>query len=256
MNTTPFGYLALVLHAHLPYVRHPEYKDSLEEHWLFEAITETYIPLLQVYTNLIKENIDFRITMSLTPTLISMLRDPLLQERYVKHLNKMIELAEKEIIRTKFEPAANAVAKMYRGKLVDAAGIFDYMFQRDIVKGFKDIQDAGKLEIITCGATHGFFPLDPSGISVNAQVKTAVDHYYRVFEKRPKGIWLPECGYRPGDDEILKRHGIEFFFTDTHGILYGKPRPNYGVFAPVYCPSGVAAFGRDLESSKQVWSAK
>jgi 1,4-alpha-glucan branching enzyme len=73
--------------------------------------------------------------------------------------------------------------------------------------------------------------------------------------RRPLGIWLPECGYYPGVDEILKEAGIRYFFTDTHGILHASPRPKYGVFAPVYCPSGVAAFGRDVESSKQVWSA-
>src|ERR1039458_7758579 len=89
------GYLALVLHAHLPYVRHPEYEDSLEENWLFEAITETYVPLFLMMEGLIEDRIDFRLTFSLTPTLASMLLDPLLQERYLKKLERTIELAEK-----------------------------------------------------------------------------------------------------------------------------------------------------------------
>jgi 1,4-alpha-glucan branching enzyme len=66
---------------------------------------------------------------------------------------------------------------------------------------------------------------------------------------------LPECAYQPGDDEILKEAGLKYFFTDSHGILHGTPRPKYGVFAPVYCKSGVACFARDMESSKQVWSS-
>ena len=33
------GALSIVLHAHLPYVRHPEYPEFLEEDWLYEAIT-------------------------------------------------------------------------------------------------------------------------------------------------------------------------------------------------------------------------
>jgi len=74
----PQGYLAIVLHAHLPYVRHPEYEDPLEENWLYEAITETYIPLFLVLENLLQDGIDFRLTVSLTPTLASMLLDPLL----------------------------------------------------------------------------------------------------------------------------------------------------------------------------------
>jgi 1,4-alpha-glucan branching enzyme len=92
--------------------------------------------------------------------------------------------------------------------------------------------------------------------SVRAQVKVAVSHYEGVFGRKPRGIWLPECGYHPGHDEILKEAGIKFFIADSHGVLHGTPRPKYGVFAPVYCKgSGVACFARDLESSKQVWSS-
>ena len=49
---------------------------------------------------------------------------------------------------------------------------------------------------------------------------------------------------------------LHYFFVDTHGILHASPRPRYGVYAPVYCPSGVAAFGRDGESAQQVWSSR
>ena len=94
------GYLALVLHAHLPFVRHPEHEEFLEENWLFEAITETYVPLFLVLDRLLEDEIDFRLTISLTPTLGSMLRDPLLQARYLRKLERTIELAEKEVART------------------------------------------------------------------------------------------------------------------------------------------------------------
>ena len=86
------GYLCLVLHAHLPFVRHPEEENFLEENWLYEAITETYIPFIQVFEKLIEDHVDFRITMSLTPTLVSMLQDELLQNRYIRHIDKLIEL--------------------------------------------------------------------------------------------------------------------------------------------------------------------
>ena len=91
------GYVALVLHAHLPFVRHPESDYVLEEEWLYEAITETYIPLLQVFEGLKRDGIDFKITMSMTPPLVSMLRDPLLQEHYSEHLAKLEELVALEV---------------------------------------------------------------------------------------------------------------------------------------------------------------
>ena len=112
------------------------------------------------------------------------------------------------------------------------------------------------MEIITCGATHGFFPLmDVNKESIRAQVKVACAHYKSIFGRDPVGIWLPECGYVPGHDDILKENGLKYFISDAHGILHGSPRPKYGTFAPVYCRSGVACFGRDIESSKQVWSS-
>jgi len=249
------GYLSLVLHAHLPFVRHPEHAYFLEEHWFFEAITETYVPLIQVFEGLERDRVPFRITMSLTPSLMSMLQDGLLQERYLKHLDKLIELANKEVDRTRHDAAFGDLALHYFHHFIQSRDIFN-RYGRDLTQAFRGFQDRGHLEIITCAATHGFLPMmDASPQAIRAQIRTAVRTYERVLGRRPTGIWLPECGYYAGVDEYLKESGIQFFFTDTHGILHASPRPKYGVFAPIYCPSGVAAFGRDLESSKQVWSS-
>src|SRR3954469_10542431 len=98
------GYLCLVLHAHLPFVRHPEYDDFLEEDWFFEALTETYLPLLDMMSRLSAEKVNFRLTMSLTPPLCAMMTDPLLQSRYRRYLYKLIDLADKEVVRTRNIP--------------------------------------------------------------------------------------------------------------------------------------------------------
>lgn len=251
------GYLSFILHAHLPYVRHPEYHAFLEEDWLFEAITETYIPLIEVFEKLVEDNVDFRLTMSLTPPLVSMLADDLLQSRYLQYLDKRIHLAGQEVVRTKHQPEFHRLAQIYLKYFNNARFVFAEKYRRNMVNAFKNFQDMGKLEIITCGATHGYLPLINGNVNaIRAQIKVAVDHYEKHFGRKPRGIWLPECGYEPGIDQILKEVGIRFFITETHGILFASPKPKYGIFAPVYCPSGVAAFGRDMESSKQVWSSK
>ncbi|MCL5035848.1 MAG: DUF1957 domain-containing protein [Chloroflexi bacterium] len=251
------GYLCLMLHAHLPYVRHPEYTDSFEEDWLNEAITETYLPLLKVYENLLADGVDFHITMSLTPTLCEMLRDPLLVERYEKHLEKLFELSEKELVRTKDSTEFYPLAEMYNSFLKDALHRFKDVYHRDIVGAFARVQDSGKLEIITCGATHGFLPLmEMIPEAVKAQVEVGAENYRKHFGRRPRGIWLPECGYFPGVDKYLKDAGIRFTFLDSHPILFADPRPAFAVYAPVYTPNDVAIFARDPESSKQVWSSK
>ena len=250
------GHLCIILHSHLPYVRHPEYEYFLEEDWLYEAITETYMPLILIFEKLVEDGVDFRLTMSLSPTLISMLGDDFLKSRYTKHLDRLIELAYKEVERTRTQPEFSNLAAMYLNRFTKVRSAYQ-RYQGNIVLAFKKLQDLGKLEIITCGATHGFFPLmDVCRESVRAQVKVAVAHYEKNFGRKPKGIWLPECGYYPGHDEILKEAGIKYFLVDSHGISNSAPRPKYGVYAPVYCKSGVACFGRDPESSKQVWSAE
>ncbi len=251
------GYLSIILHAHLPYVRHPEHERFLEEEWFYEAITETYIPLIKVFDSLVRDGVDFRITMSLTPTLLSMMTDPLLQTRYVRHLDRLIELSEREMARTKSGGAFHPLSQMYHTFFLEARELFCNRYQKNLAQAFKIFEDLGKLEIITCGATHGFLPLhEISPQAVRAQVRVGVQTHERILGRRPRGIWLPECGFYPGLDEILKEEGIRFFIVDTHGVLFASPRPKFGIFAPVYCRSGVAAFGRDTESSKGVWSAE
>lgn len=249
------GYLSLVLHAHLPFVRHPEWDDFLEEDWFYEAITETYLPLLDMYERLYDENIDFRVTMSITPTLCAMLSDELLINRYKRYLDKLLDLSEKEIIRTSGNLAQTLTAKMYNQKFIRYKYLFENKYKCFILEGFKKFQDLGKLEIITCGATHGFFPFMIDRKSIEAQVKVAVMEYERFFNKHPMGIWLPECAYVSGVDEILSDNGIKFFFLDTHGLLLGTPTPEFDVYSPIKCPyKDVFAFARDIETSKQVWS--
>jgi 1,4-alpha-glucan branching enzyme len=253
----PLGYLCLVLHAHLPYVRHPEYDDFLEEDWFYEAITETYIPLLEVMDSLERDGADWRLTMSVTPTLAGMFSDPLLQQRYVRHIDNLIELAAKEIERTKWQREFRHLARMYHQRFVRARQVFTEQYDNNLVHGFRRFFESGKLELITCCATHGFLPLmTVNRNAMRAQVEIGCSEFERHFGKRPQGMWLAECGYAEGVDELLRDAGLRYFFVDTHGILFAEPRPRHGVYAPIVCPhSGVTALARDTESSKQVWSA-
>jgi 1,4-alpha-glucan branching enzyme len=194
--------------------------------------------------------------MSLTPTLISMLEDQLLQSRYINHIEKLIELAEKEMIRNHQHPQFLTLATMYHKRFVEARTIFVTRYKNNLISAFKEFQNMGRLEIITSPATHAYLPLiRMNPLAVKTQIHIAVEHYQRVFGTKSKGIWLPECGYYPGLEEILKDVGIRYFVLDTHGVLNAEPRPRYGNYAPIYCSNGTAAFGRDHESSKQVWSS-
>lgn len=248
------GYFSLVLHAHMPFVRHPEHEKFLEENWLFEAMTETYIPLIQMMERWHHDGMETRLTLTLTPTLCAMLLDPLLQQRYVRHLNGLIDLAEKEIHRTHWGKTVHELAFLYHRRFIAIRDTY-FASGQNLLSAFRKFQELGKLEIITSAATHALLPLmahHPP--SIRAQILVARDHYRSCFGRDPHGIWLPECAYVDGVENVLQEANIRWFITDTHGLLHAQPRPRYGVFAPIFTPNGIAAFGRDLDSAKQVWS--
>jgi 1,4-alpha-glucan branching enzyme len=252
------GYWCLVLHAHLPFVRHPEYPEFLEEDWFFEALNETYVPLLAVLDGLLADGVDYRLTMTLSPTLLSMMTDSLLVARYHRYLDRLVALAEREVERTAREaPAFAEGARFYREELARVRFLFRERYGSDPVSAFRRHRDAGKLEIITCGATHGFLPLmDAVPQAVRAQVQVAAEHYRGLLDSGPRGIWLPECGYLPGHEQYLREAGLAFSFLESHGLTDAHPRPTHGVHAPILSPGGIVFFGRDVESSRQVWSAE
>lgn len=248
------GRWILILHAHLPFVRHPEHEHFLEEDWLYEAMAETYLPLLDAIDRLRGTRARFTLTMS--PPLCEMLRDPLLVGRFRRRLNALCELADREIVRTKHEPRFAAAAAMHRDHFHRVRDLFENRYGRDIVGGFAKAQSDGAIEVMTTTATHGFLPLMIRPEARRAQVGVAVDNYRKHFGRAPRGIWLAECGYAEGVEAPVKEFGLKYFIVDTHGVLYARPRPRFGVFAPVRCGNGVAAFARDPESSLQVWSAE
>ncbi len=253
----PTGYFSLILHAHLPFVRHPEYPEFLEEDWLYEAITEVYLPLIFIFQNLHENGMKPRLAINISPPLCEMLADKLLETRYTRHLENLLELSKKEVVRAQNEaPEFYDVAQMYVRNLSASLDLWNNKYQRNLINAFRQLQEDGVLEIITCGATHGFLPLISTLEARRAQINIAVDNYKKHFGRQPRGIWLPECAYEPGLENLLSDAGISYFIGDSHALLYGEPRPRYGVHAPVKCPNGVAVFARDVETSQQVWSAE
>lgn len=249
------GSLAVVLHAHLPFVRHPEHEDFLEEDWFYEAVTETYIPLLRMLDGWVSDGVGYRLAMSITPPLMSMLADGLLCQRYERHLTRLTALCDAELERTRRDVPLQRLVRHYRSELEATWDLWRRHGGR-LLEGYRHHLHTGRLEILTSAATHGYLPLlRPHAEAVRAQIAVGVQCYERHLGQSPRGIWLPECGYYPGLDEVLARYGLRYFVLDAHGVQLARPRPVRGVRAPILCPAtGVAAFGRDLETAHQVWS--
>jgi 1,4-alpha-glucan branching enzyme len=253
----PSGSLALILHAHLPFVRHPEHEHFLEEDWLFEAITETYIPLLQMMQRFVSDGVPFKLTMSITPTLCSMLQDELLRDRYVRHLDLLIDLASRERRRNRDHPKLRELADFYSALFLESRRFFVDENKSDLLSAFRELRQTGTLEIIASAATHGLLPIlqQQSPQAARAQVLIGRDVYVDLFGAEPIGFWLPECAYAPDLESLLQEANIRWFILDAHGLMFGKPGPLRSIYAPCYTPAGPSIFARERDSSRQVWSA-
>ena len=241
------GFFNLVLHTHIPYCRKAGVWPFGEE-WIHEALSETYIPLLKVLYNLVEEGYKPYITINLTPILVEQLTDTYFNEKFKKYIENKIYLAEKDV--TRFDKrgkwAYKKVAQFYVDWYRDIYSTYKDRFNEDVVHAFKKLQDGEYIEIITCAATHGYLPLLGRDSSVSAQIKVGRETYKKYFGRDPKGIWLPECAYRPGynwnppvesyDAERGPRPGIEkflvenninYFFVDAHVLEGGEPKGVY-----------------------------
>ncbi len=251
--------LILTLHAHLPYVRHPEWDNFLEEQWLFEAVCETYAPLVLMLEGLRRDGIPARLTLTLSPTLLLMLDDDLLHERIVRYVDTRLKLLEEEAVRrAKLDDPFRPLVKFYRERFTSIRDVLNG--SGGLIRAFRSLEEDGFIEIITCSASHSFLPhLIMSPGAVERQVGVGCRVQDRILGRRPRGIWLPECGYIPGIESVLASEGIEFFFVESHAIELASPGNQYqsgDPLIPVKTPSNPVAFGRDRETSKAVWSAE
>lgn len=248
--------VAFVLNAHLPFVRHPEYPRFLEEDWLFESISESYLPLLRMFNKLKAERLSFKFTISLSPTLCCMLSDPILQERFLQYLERHIELGNKEVQRcSESQPEFLEMAQFYLDRAKQNLSDYQDLYRNNILDAFKALEASGHLELATTAATHAYLPLYKEyPTAINAQIELGVQSFLTTFGHLPKGFWLPECGYYPGLEETLKYHGINWFQTASQSMLLSQDKVQYGDYRPIRCPNNVAAFPRDFQGTSLVWS--
>jgi len=235
------GKLVFVLHSHLPYVlSHGKWPHGMD--WLNEAAAETYIPLLQAFDRLVAEGISPGITIGITPVLTEMLADDVFKDEFRSYLDQKIEAAGDDAagFYRMGDTKMHDLARMWEDYYRDIRSYFSDTLGEDIVGAFKRLQDQGHIEIITCAATHGYLPLLGEDTAAQAQVKLGVSTYRKHYGRPPRGIWLPECAYRPGYEwtppvegfggprarkgveEFLGENGVQYFVIDTHLLKGGQ----------------------------------
>jgi 1,4-alpha-glucan branching enzyme len=272
--------------------------------WLNEAAFECYLPLLETAHRLVADGISPKWTINLSPVLTEQLASP----EFQKELSFYYENVRRACVESR-----DFFGKQNEQAIVTLTYFWEEFYERmwelhrriggDIPGTFAELQRGGHLEIITCAATHGYLPLLSRDESIRLQLRTAVEAHKRHFGRAPRGIWLPECAYRPryewtaptgpergrerrlrpGLEELLAEHNLEYFVADSHLVSAGQPVFLYRDYIPMrsqlghepaplppnatprspYHPYRVAsrggvgsaiAFIRDPRSTLQVWS--
>lgn len=248
------GYALFIFNAHIPYIKKNRKKSAGDERWLFKAIGESYLPLLDVFLRLKNEGTPFKAAFSLSPTLITMLADPDIQERCREYLIQRADFYAREAGR---ESEFKLTASMHATRSAYFLKLFTEKLGCRLLDAFKSLSDSGHLELMTTAATHAFLPLlEPNAIMSRAQIKQGLDTFAEHFGFIPNGFWLPECGCRLGFDKLILEQGPRFTVIDTLAMLGSSPKAKYASFRPFSSPSGLALFANDISASLDIWSAK
>ena len=234
----PRGYVTFTLHAHLPWViHHGTWPHGME--WLLEAAAETYLPLLRMFRNLERDRLALSANINLSPILLEQLAHPTFQTEFPLYLQRKLQAAHEDenLFLQTGEQVFAETARYWQRYYALALEEYEAL-GRDIIGSFRYFDETGQIELITSAATHGFLPLLGNDESCIAQVKTGVTTHQRHLGKHPRGIWIPECGYRPagswqqpvasegshaqptteriGTEEVIALGGLRYFFVDTH----------------------------------------
>jgi 1,4-alpha-glucan branching enzyme len=251
MNKQPV--ISIVLNAHQPFVRHPEIPNAAEERWFFEALSETYIPLLEVFDRLDAEHIPFKAALCVSPSLCNMLKDEYLIEKYLKHTNCQIEFGLRELERTAEDEDVHKLARLFYDAAVEKRLLFTERYESNILKVLDVYQRKGRVELLTTAATHSFLPLYAAyPEAVQAQLEVAVASYRRAFGKSPQGFWLPELGWTAELDGCLRAYNFSYTITDTHSLLLRNNPARRGSFYPVKTAGGLFVLARDFYACREL----
>lgn len=229
------------LHTHLPYVLyHGTWPHGTD--WLYEAGAECYIPLLDAFNRLNNEGIKPKVTIDMSPVLTEQLASPKFKSGLNEYLIERIGAAEKdhqEFHRTG-DTYMHNLAVMWRNHYRSLSESFNGEYRMDIPGAFRKLEEDGAIEIITCAATHGYLPLLGTDNAIKAQLRQGKSTHKSHFNAAPRGIWLPECAYRPGYkwqtpvksdiapserdglEKLLSGEGIKYFIVDTDLLKGGE----------------------------------
>lgn len=221
--TTSNAHVQFIFNAHLPFVRFPQYEDFLEERWFFEAMLEAYLPMISMLAGLKRDGIRYNCGWVISPTLVTMADDPLLSKRFLRYVDRLLSLIEKEKIRCQSQPEFLNIINFYQERFQSSLDTLK-KFDGNLLVALRHFADDGDLELIPTAVTGAFLPLYRSCPQViRTQIACGLANLRdKLGDYKPKGFWLPHCGYFPDLEKYLSEEGLSYTFLSTAALAGEK----------------------------------
>ncbi|MDR2444504.1 MAG: DUF1957 domain-containing protein [Spirochaetaceae bacterium] len=245
--------ITIVLNAHLPFARKDSADFSFEEIPFFATISETLLPLLEVFDRLEVDRIPFRLALAVSPVLCHLLTDELSINHYLDYVDRQIAFGAEELERTKNDPAMYNLAKYYYDNAIERRINFTERYQKNIPRVLARYQKKGRIELLASTATNCFLPFYMDHLEViRAQIETALTSYKKLFKTKPEGLWLSELGYHPRLSAYLDIYNFRYTVIDTHSALLANPPPKYGSFFPLKTKHDTCLLVKDFYAYRDI----
>lgn len=245
--------LLFILDGFLPYVRDEIEKSLIEESWLFNAVSYTYLPVIRMCGKLKNEGIPFKLGAVFEPALCDMLEDPFLQDRYLHHIEKKISFAKKELERCASCSKTRAIIEFdlnlfnKNKELFTACG-------KNILKKFDELSKEGYIELLATTATRCFLPFfKDMPEAVAAQIEMGQISFRRHFSSVPAGFWLPALGFAEGLETIIRRYGFDYTVLSSKAFLLADAVPDTGVFSAAVSECGLKLLACDTCAYQRIY---
>ncbi|GHU46699.1 glycoside hydrolase [Spirochaetia bacterium] len=245
--------IAIVLSAHFPFVGHQEAGNHSEEERFFGALSEIYLPLLDLFGRLEKDQVPYRVSIALSPVLCHLLGDDYLLERYLNYINRQIEFGAQEIERNKDNEALLRLSRWYYDQALDRRIAFTERYEKNILKALNYYQRKRRIEILATAASHAFLPFYVGqDESMQAQIETALSSYRHCLGKYLLGFWLPELGWTPEVEKYLRAYNFGYTIVESHALVFADPPARCGSFYPAKTKEGLFLLGRDFYAQELI----
>jgi 1,4-alpha-glucan branching enzyme len=246
--------IVVVLNAHLPFARKEDGADfSFEEIPFYSMVSETLLPLLEMFDRLEADNVPFRIGLAVSPVLCHLLTDETLVNNYLDYADRQIAFGAEELERVKNDPAMRALADYYYDNAIERRIAFTERYEKNITRALARYQKKGRLELLTSPATNCFLPFYVNQYEViRAQIETALASHKKFFNSTPSGIWLPELGYSHKLSAYMRCYGFRYTILDTLSALLADPPPRYGSFFPLKTKNDLVLLVKDFYAYRDI----